>query len=110
MKSLLGVFALFVLILFASPAQAACSNLNVYFSEPLAMPYQTDHANCGYYWDKGDHDFQYAEVLAQAAEYNSETITAIAVGGYWCNWLEDIQEAEGYFDYVAYLRCGGRGS
>ncbi len=107
-KSLLGALALFAL--FATPAAAECSNLNVYFSEPLAMPYQIDHDNCGFYWDKGDHAFDYQEVLELVAEYNSTTTTAIAVGGYWCNWLVDIQEAENYFDYVAYLRCGGKGT
>ena len=111
MKTLLGVLALFALFAVSiSPAQAACPNLNVIFSEPLQMPYSVDHDNCMYFWDKGNHDFNYADVLEQAAEYNSESITAIAVGGYWCRWLAAIQESDGYFDHVAYLRCGGRGT
>ena len=112
MKDLLGALALFAMFAVSiSPAQAVpCPNLNVYFSEPLAMDYQVDHANCAYFWDKGNHDFNYADVLAQAAQYNSEQISATAVGGYWCNWLRDIQEEQGYFDNVVYLRCGGRGN
>ena len=41
------------------------------------------------------------------AEYDSEQTTAIVVGGYWARWLVDIQENEGYFDNVIYLRAKG---
>lgn len=106
MKTLLATLALSTMLI--SPALAVpCPNLNVIFADNLPTTYQVDHDNCAYYWDASNHNFDYANVLQYAAEYNSEQITAITVGGYWAKWLLNIQETEGYFDNVIYLRAKG---
>ncbi len=106
MRSFLAATVLSFMLV--SPALAApCPNLNVVFVDNLSTLYQVDHDNCIYKWDASNHNFNYDNVLKYVAIYNSEQITAIVLGGYWAKWLTDIQENEGYFDNVLYLKAKG---
>ncbi len=106
MRSLFAALVLSVTLV--SPALAApCPNLNVAFVDNLATIYEVDHDNCIYKWDASNHNFNYANVLKYVAIYDSEQITAIVLGGYWAKWLKEIQETEGYFDNVLYLKAKG---
>ena len=108
MKYLMSAIFASVLLFASSVAQAVpCPTLTVVFADNLAVDYTVDHDNCVFFWDASNHNFDYNEVLEQVAEYNSYQTTAVAVGGYWCKWLLDIQETEGYFTNAIYLRCKG---
>ena len=102
------ILAAALVLLFTSQAQAVpCPTLVVVFGDNLPATYQVDHDNCVFYWDASNHDFNYAKVLEYVALYDSQQTTAVSIGGYWGRWLLDIQETEGYFDNVIYLRAKG---